>query len=69
MIAPLRLPETTTSERYGRLREAREYLATTVIDGAHEDRGPAVASRKAWMLVVWMVVATALYATSMLGWW
>ncbi|MBN1587898.1 MAG: hypothetical protein JW888_00120 [Pirellulales bacterium] len=69
MIAPLRLPETPTRERHGRLREAREYLATTVLGGHREERGPAVAAWKAWTLVGWMVVATAFYAASMLGWW
>jgi hypothetical protein len=69
MIAPLRQPEMTTREQHGRLGEAREYLATTVLGEPREDHGPAVAPWKAWMLVGWMVVATAFYAASMLGWW
>ncbi len=69
MIAPLRESNTAAPEQRRRLCEAREYLANTMFAEPREDRGPAVAPWKAWTLVGWIVVTTALWAASMLGWW
>jgi hypothetical protein len=68
MIAPLRESNTVAPERR-RLREAHEYLATTLFANSGERNGPAVAPWKAWVLVGWMAGTIALYAASMLGWW
>jgi len=68
MIAPLREPGTVTTERR-QLAEARRYVATTLLDRAEENCGPAVAAWKAWPLVGWMARVARCYAMGMLGWW
>ena len=69
MIAPLRETNTVACDQRHRLCEARKYLATTLFNESREDRGPAVASSKAWLLVAWIVLTSSAYAMSMLGWW
>jgi hypothetical protein len=69
MIAPWRDANSTACGRDPRLREAHKYLAASICTEPREDSGPAVAAWKAWLFVGWMVLATALWATSMLGWW
>ena len=69
MIAPWRESSTTACKQDTRLREAHEYLATSMFAEPVETRGPALAPWKAWALVGWMVFVTALWAASMLNWW
>jgi len=69
MIAPLRESTTTAPDERRRLAEARCYVATILPTRPEGDRDPAVAPWKAWALVGWLVLVTAFWAASMLGWW
>jgi hypothetical protein len=71
MIAPLRLPDSETTEARRRLRRAHRLVASTLLPERTDSPSPvpAVPAWQAWMVAVWVVVVTACYLASMLGLW
>ena len=71
MIAPLRLPDSETTEARRRLRRAHRLVASTLLPPQPPSPPPApgVPAWQAWMVAGWAVVAAACYFASMLGLW
>jgi hypothetical protein len=69
MIAPLDQMDAATTETRRRLRLARRLVAVTFfarpLDSIED--APAIASRRAWLFTAWVVIVTAAYFATMLG--
>jgi len=69
MIAPLDQMDPKTTELRRRLRQARRLVAATFFrhEADRTDHAPPVPAWRAWTFVTWVVIATALYFATMLG--
>lgn len=66
MIAPVRPPETGACRVGRRWRQARGFVAATLLNQPQAPTGPPIAAWKAWAFVGWLVLVTAVFGVSML---
>lgn len=70
MIAPLRPPLATTSEKSRPLHEAHQVVAASLLAPlpSPQVEAPPVPAWRAWIFVVWIVGVVSVYAAAMVGW-
>jgi hypothetical protein len=69
MIAPLDQMDAKTAELRRRLEQARRLVAATFFrhDADPTDNAPLVPTWQAWAFTAWVVIVTAIYFATMLG--
>ena len=69
MIAPLDQMDPKTAELRRRLRKARRLIAARFLrhDADPTDEAPPISAWQAWAFVAWILIVTAVYFATMLG--